>query len=671
MLISWSWLKEYVALDVSADEFARRLMMAGLNHESTETVGDDIAIDLEVTSNRPDCLGHLGIAREAAVLFGVPLKVPQATPKTGATKVDDLLKVKLECPDLCWRYTARVIRGVKIKSSPAWLAKRLQTIGLATINNVVDVTNYVLMECGQPLHAFDLKKVAGSEIVVREGRAGEKMEAIDHKTYELAPGMCIIADRDRASGIGGVMGGAVSEVTTSTVDLIIEAAEFDPASIRATARRLSLHSDASYRFERGLDPAGVDWASRRCCELILDLAGGELAAGVIDVGRKAPAREPIVLRLSQIKRVLGIEIDRERVASILRALGNDVQSVEPERIVAIPPTWRADLSREIDLIEEAARINGYEAIPEDVSVPMAASAKSAEDRVLGEVRTVLVASGFDESMTISVVEQDWSDAFSPWSSEPALQTAMPILRRADRLRRSLVPSLLGARRTNESLSNPRIELFEIARAYLTRPGQLPDEPLLLGLTSGASFFQLKGAIENLLDRLHIHTPLTIEPYQDALFTAGRAARLHLGSELLGFLGEVGTAGRSRFELRGAASVAEIKLPVLVAAAQMTPRYQPIPAFPSIDRDLNLVVAEQVRWADLFAQVCEHGGAFLERVEYRDTYRDPKRLGPGKKSLLFSLTLRAVDATLTGQQADSVCEKIVTVCREKLGAELRA
>ncbi len=671
MLVSWSWLRDYVPLTVSANEFAARLMMAGLNHESTESVGDDLAIDLEVTSNRPDCLGHLGIAREAAVLFCVPLKLPAAEPKCGATAVETLTKVRIDAPQLCSRYIARVIRGVKVKSSPAWLVKRLATIGQPTINNIVDITNYVLMECGQPLHAFDFRKLAGNEIIVREARAGEKIEAIDHKTYELSPGLCVIADRDRPVAIAGVMGGAATEVGPATVDVLIESAEFDPASIRATARKLNLHSDSSYRFERGLDPEGVEWASRRCCELILDLAGGELATGTIDVGRKPAARQPIVLRLSQIKRILGIEIPDQRVAEILQALGSELRKVEPERIEAVAPSWRADLTREIDLIEEAARIHGYDAIPEDVRVPMATSARSREDRVLGEVRQVLTGAGFDEAFTISVVEPEWSESFSPWSDAPPLSTAMPILRRANQLRRSLVPSLLGARRTNETLANPRIELFEIAKVYLSQPGQLPDERLMLALTSGQSFLQLKGVVENLLERLHIAGELTVKPYANALFEPGRGVELLVAGERLGFLGELSKAGRGKFELRGAATVVELRLDALTAAAQLVPRYAPIPAFPAIERDVNLVVDERVRWADMSRQIRSHGGPLLEQVDYRDTYRDPQRLGPGKKSLLFSLKLRSAESTLTSQQADSVRDAIIAACKVELGAELRA
>ena len=289
MIVSWNWLKQYVPLTMSPREIEERLMMAGLNHEETHEVGDDLAIDLEVTSNRPDCLGHIGIAREVSVLWDCPLTVPAARPAEGQTRVEDLVHVRINCPDLCSRYTARVVRGVRVGPSPDWLVDRLTTIGIAAINNVVDVSNYVMMECGQPLHTFDYGKLRaeediGREIIVRRPQAGEVIEAIDHKTYRLDPDMCVIADARVPVAIGGVMGGAATEVDQQTCDVLVEAADFDPISIRTTARRLSLHSDSSYRFERRVDSQGIDWASRRCGELILETAGGELAAGVVDVG---------------------------------------------------------------------------------------------------------------------------------------------------------------------------------------------------------------------------------------------------------------------------------------------------------------------------------------------------------------------------------------------------
>ena len=324
MIVSWNWLKEYVDLQWTPDEVARRLMMAGLNHESTDKVDGDLAIDLEVTSNRPDCLGHIGVAREISVLFETPLSLPAALPPAGGAPVQELARVRIDCPELCYRYTARVVRGVKIGPSPDWLAQRLRTLGLAVVNNVVDITNYVMMECGQPLHAFDFAKLARRQIIVREARPGEAFQAIDHRTYTLQPGMCVIADAASPVALGGVMGGAESEVSAGTTELLIESAQFSPLSIRTTARKLGLHSPSSYRFERGVDPEGVDWASRRCCELILQLAGGELASGVLDEGTRQSPRPAVVLRLARLPRILGIQVPADATERILQALGSEV-----------------------------------------------------------------------------------------------------------------------------------------------------------------------------------------------------------------------------------------------------------------------------------------------------------------------------------------------------------
>jgi phenylalanyl-tRNA synthetase beta chain len=673
MIISWNWLKELLPglKDISVEEVERRLMMAGLNHEETKAVGEDFAIDLEVTSNRPDCLGHIGVAREASVLFDTPLALPNPQPAQSKTSCKDLTKVSIECPQLCDRYTARVIQGVKVGPSPKWMLERLATLGIAAINNVVDITNYVLMENGQPLHAFDFRKLGGQEIIVREAKPGEHFEAINHKTYELAPGMCVIADKTRPVALGGVMGGANTEVTATTVDVLIEAAEFDPISVRNTARKLALHSDSSYRFERGLDPEGVAWASRRTCELILQLAGGELAAGVVDVGRQPPTREPIVLRLPQLKRILGIEIPPAEVERILAALGNKPLKKSTQQIEVVPPSWRRDLTREIDLIEEVARIHGYDAIPEDVNVPMASSQRSHRDRVLGKVREALVAAGLDEAMTVSLVDEPASDAFSPWSSAPALSTATPILRRADRMRRSLVPSLLEARKNNEAVGNARIELFEVANLYLPRAKQLPQETLVLGISSGDDFLAVKGVVESIISRLNPTAALEIVDFKHDLFKPRRGAELRLNGERLGFLGELNPRALKQFELRSPATVAEIQISLLEKTASLVPQAVELSAFPAVSRDLNLVVDEAIRWHDLANTVRHAAGSELEAVEYRDTYRNPERLGASKKSQLFSIILRRKTGTLTSAEADKIRDEIVAACKKKHGAQLRA
>ncbi len=671
MIVSFRWLQDYVRLDVSAEELTRRLMLAGLNHEETVASGDDLAIDLEVTSNRPDCLGHIGVAREAAVLLGQTLKLPAAQPRESGAAAGTLTRVRIECPELCPRYTARVIRGIKIGPSPKWLVERLATIGIAAINNVVDITNYVLMECGQPLHAFDLARLKGREIIVRQARRGERFEAINHKRYELEPGMCVIADAERAVALGGVMGGADSEVSAGTTELLIESAEFAPRSIRNTARKLNLHSDSSYRFERGLDPEGVDWASRRASVLILELAGGELATGVIDVGAKPRPRESIVLRLAQLKRILGIDVPAAEVERILEALGGKELRADTTAVELIPPSWRRDLTREIDLVEEVARIHGYDAIPEDVSVPMSPSSRRPLDRVLTKVREALIAAGADEAMTISVVEPAISDAFTPWTAAPTLELSMPILRRADCLRRSLIPSLLVARRTNESLANPRTELFESARAYLPQATGLPREVLLLSVVSGRDWTAVKGILEAVVDRINQAVELQAVDFRHELFTAGRACELRIGGERFGFLGEISPSARKQFELRDQATAAEVRIDVLEQIAQLVPQAIELSPYPAVERDLNLVVADAVRWADVAAAVRQAAGAELECLEYHDTYRDPEKIGAGKKSLLFRLTLRRADRTLSGADADEIQNTVVAACGKKLGAQLRA
>jgi phenylalanyl-tRNA synthetase beta chain len=671
MLVSWNWLKEYVDLPMSPEEATARLMMAGLNHESTEKVGNDFCIDLEITSNRADCLGHIGVAREISVLFEKLLKVPEPQPKESSqAKAADLTSVTLEAPSLCPRYIARVIRGVKIKPSPAWLQDRLRTIGVTAISNVVDVTNFVLMECGQPLHAFDLVKLKERRIIVREAKAGEPFEAINHVTYKLEPGMCVIADAERPVALGGVMGGADTEVSDRTTDLLIEAAEFSPLSIRSTARKLKLHSPSSYRFERGLDPEGLDWASRRCCELILELAGGELAAGSIDVGKQPQLREPITLRLSQLKRILGIDIPQAEVERILIALGcTQHGSAKLTQVTCTPPSWRRDLTREIDLVEEAARIHGYDKIPEDTAVPMAASHRSNVDRVLATIRRVMTAAGFDEAMTPSIVTPAMASHFSPWSDAEPLATSQAMLEGSDRARKTLIPSLLESRQLNEARGNAVIDLFELAHVYLPQAGELPREQLMLSATSGGDYYALKGVIEAVVRQLNPAAHVSVHPVQLSLLQHGQAVDVFVQGEKLGILGVVSAEGRKAFGLRGETTVCELDTAVLQRIARLVPKYEPLSKFPAMTRDLNLIVDEAIRWADLRATIVSAAGEQLEEIEYLDTYRDPSKDGAGKKRLLFSMSLRSLDRTLTGEEVDRVRDRVVAACSHHHAAAL--
>ncbi len=671
MIVSWNWLSEYVALKMDVAELENRLAMAGLNHEGTERVADDLAIDLEVTSNRPDCLGHIGVAREVAVLWDLPLSLPAPQLETSGDDVAKLTNVTIECPELCYRYTARVIRGVKVGPSPDWLVDRLRTLGLAAINNVVDVSNYVMMESGQPLHVFDLNLLQGPEIIVRQAHKEEPFEAIDHRSYVLDSSMCVIGDARRPVALAGVMGGVDSEVQLNTTDLLIESAEFAPLSIRTAARKLSLHSPSSYRFERGVDPIGVDWASRRCCELIQKLAGGQVAPGVLDVGRSRQPRTPIVIRLSQLPRILGIEVPLEEVRRILAALGNEEVRHTPELVEVTPPTWRRDLTREIDLVEEIARIHGYDKIPEDVGVPMAPSHRTDEDRVLEKVRTGLVAAGLDEAMSVSVVPEKWCQVFRPWSDAEPLRCSTPMLKGADRLRQSLVPSLLDARRVNESMGNDSIELFETARVYLPQVDALPKEPLLLSVTSGRDFHFLKGVAQACLEILHVRASLRVRTSELPLLDSARQAYLELDGQLFGFLGQLNPRGLKQFGLRAATTVMELDLEVLGAAANLVPQQRKLSDYPAIARDLNLIVGEEVAWAELEDTIRQAAGPLLENLQFQEVYRDTEKDGIGKKRLLFSINLRSPERTLTNERADEVRDQVVAACGQKHQAVLLA
>ena len=670
MIVSWNWLTDYIRLDMPAEILAERLALAGLNHESTSEVEGDLAIDLEVTSNRSDCLGHIGVAREIGVLFDKPMRVPAARPTSSGPGVESRTAIAVEAVDLCPRFTARVVSSVRVGESPWWLRKRLETIGVRPISNIVDVTNYVMFECGQPLHAYDLDRLAEHRLVVRRGRAGETLTAINNRVYELDPEMLVIADATRPVGLAGVMGGLETEIGFDTTNVLIEAAQFDAMSVRRTSRALGLSSPSSFRFERPLDPEITDWASRRCAELILEVAGGTLHPGVIDVGGPPPDHGPITLRLAQIERVLGIRIEPGEVQNILTALGLEWLGRTENSVTVRPPSWRPDLEREIDLIEEVARIHGYHHIPEDRPVPVTSAPRELRERVESEVRGLLTGLGLNEAVTFSLVDEALSLPVGPGSGPPPLRIEHSSRKREVALRQSLIPSLLAVRRHNEAHGNLDAELFEIAHVYLPRPDQsLPDEPTRLALVCGRDFRQIKGVLESLLARLHVSSPLRAQPVEVALFAPGRAARLLLGDIHLGYMGEVDPDQLATLDLRGACSAAEIEFAVLMQQAQLVPLYRPLPSFPAVVRDLSLVVSRSLSWADLRAAVVEATDPTLAAVEYLDTFQGGN-LAEDEQSVHFSMTFRHPERTLTGDEVDQVVMAIVDACASRLGAKLR-
>jgi phenylalanyl-tRNA synthetase beta chain len=681
MLVSWDWLQEYVRPQAGPDEVGERLMKAGLNLEAMHDANGDPVLELEVTSNRPDCLGHIGVAREIAALFGCPLTVPPAEPKTSTARTAEAISVTVEAPDACPRYIARVIRGVKIGPSPGWLTRRLEAVGQRSISNVVDVTNYVLLETGQPFHTFDLATLKGPQIIVRHARAGETIAALNQKdgreTYQLDPSMLVIADAERPVAIAGIMGGLETAVLPTTTDLLLETAEFAPLAIRGTARRLSLFSPSQFRFERGIDRERMDWASRRCAELILEVAGGELLEGSVEDGViDTMPRTPIRLRFAQIRRLLGIDLSAEVAVPILCRLGLELtRAATDESAEFMPPSWRRDLSREIDLIEEVARVVGYDAIPDDAVISLSLSRKSELDRVRDRIRQSLVAHGFSETVTLSFVSAEESALFDPLPNRAELAVEHPSRRHENRLRKSLIPSLLRCRRENERKGVFDAELFEIAKVYLEASPGRPEpevEPMRIGLVSGRPFGEVKGVVESLVSRLNQAARLEARPLAWETFASGQGAELVLDGRLLGWIGQLArSVQESRLlELREEVTVAELDFETLKSVADLIPTHRPVPVFPPVERDLNFVLDEEVPWADVEQLAEEAAGELLERAEFLSQYRG-QQLGPEKKSYVIRLVFRAPDRTLTSEEVDRYVRDVVAACEQKLRATLRA
>ncbi|MEZ6130431.1 MAG: phenylalanine--tRNA ligase subunit beta [Planctomycetaceae bacterium] len=672
MIVSKNWLSDYVDLDMTVDDLTDRLTMSGLNLEEYSAVGDDIAIDLEVTSNRPDCLGHLGVAREVSVLFDTSLTIPVAQPVVSGENAPDLTSVQLDCPDLCHEYHARVIKGVRIGASPDWLKQRLLAAGLNSVNNVVDVTNYVMLECGQPLHAFDFDKLTDGRIVVRRSTKGEKITAIDQRSYELPEGTCVIADGLRPVAIAGVMGGLETEISDDTVNVLVETASFDPLSVRATARSLKLQSPSSFRFERRVNRHNIDWASRRCCELILQVAGGTLLQGSVVAGDSPADPQPVTLRFAQVSRILGIDIPADRCVGILKKLGLTVCEETADTATFVAPTWRLDLSRECDLIEEIIRIHGYDRIPDNATLPIVATGRSRREHVGDAVRSLLPANGFFESLTLSFVSEELRQLFRPRGDVPAVSVTHSTRSLENQMRQSLIPSLLQCRRQNERHGTLNAELFELAKVYLSAGegrAEADAEPTMIGLVCGRDFLAVKGIVEALVARIAPAAVLTSASSDLPEFLDGRGAALSLNGRPFGWIGELDRSVTDKLDLQDSVCVAELNANLLEELYEGTRRYTPLPRFPVVSRDLNFVLKEATSWAELADVVTAAGGDLLQDVAFSGQYRG-KGIDEGHKSYLISCQFLAPDRTLTAEEVEAAVQNILTSSKEKLDARLR-
>ena len=666
MKISLQWLRTYLPDAPNSETCGESLTHAGLPVEVFEKYETDDVFDVEVTSNRSDCLSHLGIARELGALLNLEVVEPPIAPAAGAIKPAGLPKVSIEATALCPLYTARVIRGVRVGASPAWLQRDLQAVGLRPVNNVVDVTNFILLEMGQPLHAFDLAKLVGPEIVVRTARAGEKLTSLDGHTRELEPWMLVIADRDKPVALAGIMGGKDSEVTEGTRDILIESAAFEPLVTRKTARKLGLRSDSSYRFERGLDPNLQRRASLRACRLILELCGGTLVEGESAVGRGEVGAKRLALRFEKLRRVLGYEIPTEAVVDALGRLRMS-PVLEGERVrVSVPPD-RLDVNVEVDLIEEVARVYGYGNIPEKEAIEIRLTQPDLVARSMGIVNEVAVGSGYFEAITFSFVTDALAMDFLPAGAK-GLPKADHGTRKADaNLRPSLVPGLLEALRRNESGGNGAVRLYETGSAFFVGADGKLVEQRKIALVGGAGVKEMRGVVEAMLGRLDARREVRVAPARVAGYdTAGVVT---WGGRVVGVVGVVAKAVAGKAELKHVPVAAELELAPLIEHTRHVPQLVPLPRYPAVERDVSLVVAESVAYERLAGVLGALSLGDLERVEHVTTYRG-KPLEKGEKSVTLRLMFRSGERSLKSEDVDVAVNAFVEKAKGELGAVVR-
>jgi len=649
--------------------------------------GSDVVYDLEVTPNRPDLNSVIGIAREIAALTGNPLRVPEIKLATSGGKATELVSVRIEDSENCPRYTARVVKGVKVGPSPAWLRDTLEKVGIRSISNVVDVTNYVMLEIGQPLHAFDYHLIAKAAdgkptIVVRRADSGEKFKTLDNQERTLTNEMLLIADQQKGIALAGVMGGANTEINNSTVDVLIESAYFAPVNIRRTSKLLGLRSESSYRFERGADVGISDWASQRAAQLILETAGGQLAEGVVDVYPSPAQPKELTLRFAHAKDLLGIGISHADQVSYLNKLGLETVSQQPGEATFRVPSWRVDMKREVDLIEEVGRLYGIDKIPS--TPPRGALGSNSFDSVydqIGEARRILAGLGLNEAQGQTLIGKS---EIRNANDETIVALANPLSSDMDVLRPSLLPGLIHSLRHNVSRKNYDVALFEIGRVFKNENGQTKENRNVAIAITGqravnfwsgddrdAKFdaYDLKGLVEEFIEQFGLRgVAFGKRAESTALFL--ESAAVTLGGKLpLGELGQLLPTLAKKYDLRDAVFLAEFNLDLLLSKRNAGKSFKTLPQFPSSRRDLAMIVPESVTHEAVLQAVKQTKPANLENTELFDVFRG-KHVPEGQKSLAYAFTYRAADKTLTEAEVNAAQEKIVAAFKTQLQATFR-
>lgn len=634
---------------------------------------DDTVVDFEITNNRPDCYSILGLAREAAAAFNKPMRHHDPVVRGGAAgELSELLEVEVPAEDLCRRYTARMVRNVKIAPSPKWLRQRLRANGVRPINNIVDITNYVMLEYGQPMHAFDYRYVGSGKIIVRRSEPGETLTTLDGNVRTLTPGMLVIADETKPIGLAGIMGGENSEIMDDTVDVVFESANFNGTSIRQTALALGMRTEASGKFEKNIDPLLTLPAVDRACELVELLGAGEVMDGVIDVLNDIPEPRTIELEPDRINALLGTDISEADMVEYLRRLEIPVEGHEIR-----VPSWRPDLVGMADIAEEVGRLFGYNNIPTTTFRGAATEGGYTEAMKLENRAGSLCRSlGYSEILTYSFVSPSIFDQIR-LPEDSSLRNAMriqnPLGEDASIMRTVALPSMLAILARNNAYHNDAVKLYELAKVYLPKPGQtLPDEPkhLVLG-TYGEheDFFKMKGEIEAFLRGMNVPEARYTAEKHDPTFHPGRCARVSVGGVDLGCFGQIHPLVARSYGIDGEIFAAELNFTALLSLQLPEKTYTPLPKYPAVTRDIAVVCDEAVTVAALSDCIRAAGGKLLRSVELFDIYRG-KGIASGSKSAAFRLTLRADDRTLTDADSDGVVSTVLAALEKELNAKLR-
>ncbi|MCY3723098.1 MAG: phenylalanine--tRNA ligase subunit beta [Candidatus Poribacteria bacterium] len=650
----------------------------------SEALGlDDVVFELEITPNRPDCLSLIGIAREIRAETGNPLKPPTVDLTESDIDAQELTSVTIDAPDLCPRYAARVIQGVKVAESPAWLQQRLASVGIGVINNIVDVTNFVLMEYGQPLHAFDYHKLTENRIVVRRAREGEHITTLDEVERELTSDMLVIADAEQPVALAGIMGGYDSEITEATCDVLLESAYFNPSSVRATAKALGISTEASYRFERGADPGVVLAALDRASQRIVELAGGTICEGVVDV---YPGQQPLTeiqLRPERVNFVLGTTLEASEMVQILNRLGFDVDATGDIYHVTVP-TFRADMTREIDLIEEIARVHGYDNIPTtlpkgDIPVP----AQDPKTEIRKRIKHFLLAAGMMEAVNYSFCDPNCFDKIRLNPDDRlrnTLRLQNPLSPEMSVLRTTLTPGLLANAQHNRNHQIDTIALFEIGGVFV-HDGEEKEPERVAGVLAGQigegvysdpyrppDFFDIKGLVEEMLEVCGV-VDWTLQKTDTPTFHPGRNAEVLLGDKRIGVFGEVHPEVLENYDLPYKAYLFEFDLDGLTDVATFAKRFEPISVYPKVARDLAIVVDKEILSDMPTALIYTTGGDSVDSVRLFDVY-EGEQVPKGKKSLAYTITYHSATETLTDKAVNALHDEVVKGLNRELGAELR-